>query len=75
MFAGIARSEEFFFKGTGSLDEYFLKAYEIESVFYIHAPLDFKFLGCLVKDKNKYKDYGCSYESHYECSGSRIIIL
>ncbi len=29
----------------------FLKTYEIESVFYIHAPLDFKFLGCLAKEE------------------------
>jgi hypothetical protein len=51
------------FKGTGSPDEYFLKAYKIE--FVIHAPLVIKFLGCFVEEKNKNKDFACFYENPY----------
>jgi hypothetical protein len=53
------------FKGPWSRDEYKLKAYEIESVFYVHAPLVFKFLGCLVEEINKYKDFACVFETPY----------
>jgi hypothetical protein len=35
----------------------FLKAYKIESVLYVHVSLVFKFVGWLVKEKNKYKDF------------------
>jgi hypothetical protein len=40
-------------KGTGSPDDNLLNAYKIKAVPSVHAPTVLKFLGCLVKEKNK----------------------
>jgi hypothetical protein len=60
-----AFKKKLFFKGTGSPDEYFLKAYKIAFVLSVHALLVIKLLGCLVEEKNKYKDFACFYENPY----------
>ncbi len=65
-------------KGTGSLVEYFFKAYKIKSVYFVHAKMVSKFLAWLVKEKNIYKFSVCFFEktltNSKNCSGSRIII-
>jgi hypothetical protein len=43
------------YTGTKSPDEYFfLKAFKIKLILYIHALLVFTFFGCLVAEKNKF---------------------
>ncbi len=49
-------------KGSGSRDNFF-KAYTIESVLYDHAPLIFKFLECMVEEKNVHTDFACFSEN------------
>jgi hypothetical protein len=44
-------------KVTVSRDEFFLMTYKIESVLYVPAPLVLKLLGCLVEEKNKFKEF------------------
>ncbi len=39
------------FKGIGSVDEYFLKAYKIQSVLSVHEQMVFKWLACLVQER------------------------
>ncbi len=63
-------SASLFIKGTGSPDEYILKAYKIESVVYDHVPLVFKLLGCLVEDRCFY----CFYENPDENPASFYVI-
>jgi hypothetical protein len=52
-----------FLKGPGSQIKICLKAYKIESILYVYAPLVLKFLGCLVKGTNEKKYFDCFYET------------
>ncbi len=43
----------------------YLKAYNILGVLYVYGPLIYKFLECLVNEKNKYEYFACFYENPY----------
>jgi hypothetical protein len=52
-------------------------AYKFESVLHVQELMMFKFLGCLVEEKNKCKDFACFNENlakSKDWSGSRILI-
>jgi hypothetical protein len=48
---------------TVSRDEYFFMTYTFDSVLYVPAPLVLKPLGCLVGEKNKFKDFASFSEN------------
>jgi hypothetical protein len=46
-----------------SVEYFFLKAYTIKSVLSVHTQMVFKFLACLVQEKNEYEVFACSLKS------------
>jgi hypothetical protein len=42
-----------------------LKAYNIQLVLFVHAPMVYKFFACLVQEKIKYKVSAFFFESTY----------
>jgi hypothetical protein len=51
---------------TSATNEYFLKHSNIVSLPSVHAQMFFyKILGCLLKEKNKYKVSACFFENTY----------
>ena len=53
------------FKGIGSRDEYFLKAYKLNLYFMFKRRKFLKFVGCLDEEKNKFTDFASFYENPY----------
>jgi hypothetical protein len=50
-----------------------LKTYKIKSVLSVRAQIVLKFVGCLVKEKNKYKSSACFFENTHSLLILKIV--